>query len=54
MADYQEMYGRLFRAITKSIEILQQVQQETEELYLSAEENIVQVFPGKEELDKKD
>ena len=38
MADYQEMYLTLFRAMTKSIEILQLAQQKTEELYLSAEE----------------
>lgn len=36
MADYQEMYRRLFRATTKAIDILQKAQQETEELYIAS------------------
>lgn len=36
MADYAELYRRLFRATTKAIDLLQRAQQETEELYISA------------------
>lgn len=36
MADYQEMYRRLFQATTKAIDILQKAQQETEELYIAS------------------
>lgn len=36
MADYQEMYRKLFQATTKAIDILQKAQQETEELYISS------------------
>ena len=38
MPDYAEMYRVLFRAQTKAIELLQKAQQETEEMYISAEE----------------
>ena len=37
MPDYAEMYKMLFRSQTKAIQILQQAQQETEELYISDE-----------------
>jgi hypothetical protein len=37
MPDYAEMYKKLFRSQTKAIQILQQAQQETEELYISDE-----------------
>ncbi len=36
MANYPEMYNKLFQATTKAIAILQQAQVETEELYISA------------------
>lgn len=36
MADYAELYRRLFRATAKAIDLLQRAQQETEELYISA------------------
>lgn len=41
MADYREMYLRLFRATTKAIEMLTEAQQECEEIYLSAEEEML-------------
>lgn len=46
MADYKKMYVRLFRAVTQSIELLQEAQQDCEELYLSASEPELSVFPG--------
>ena len=46
MADYAEMYKHLFRSVIKAIEILQVAQQETEEIYLSAEKpNITLILP---------
>ncbi len=36
MADYREMYRKLFQATTKAIDLLQTAQQETEELYISS------------------
>lgn len=38
MADYREMYRKLFQATTKAIDILQKAQQETEELYISSDQ----------------
>lgn len=38
MADYQKMYRKLFQATTKAIELLQQAQQETEEIYISSDQ----------------
>jgi hypothetical protein len=38
MADYQEMYRKLFKATTKAIDLLQKAQQETEELYISSDQ----------------
>ncbi|MGI5986317.1 MAG: hypothetical protein GXY01_05145 [Clostridiales bacterium] len=37
MANYKEMYENLFRSMTKAISIMQQAQQETEEMYITAE-----------------
>ena len=53
MADYKEMYLKLFRATTEAIAILQRVQQETEDLYISEEEPKLVVFPLPEEENKK-
>lgn len=36
MPDYKEMYQTLFRSMTKATMILQEAQQVTEEMYLSA------------------
>ena len=38
MADYRKMYLTLFSAITDAIAILQKSQQDTEELYISADQ----------------
>lgn len=38
MADYREMYRKLFQATTKAIDLLQVAQQETEELYISSDD----------------
>lgn len=37
MADFQQMYKILFNAVTDCIKILQEVQLQTEELYISYE-----------------
>lgn len=46
MADYKEMYLRMFQAATRSIELLQQAQRDCEELYLSAAGPKLTVLPG--------
>jgi hypothetical protein len=38
MPDYQEMYAKLFNQITNVIEELQQIQRQTEELYMQSKE----------------
>jgi hypothetical protein len=45
MADYQKMYTKLFRAVTKSITLLQEAQRETEEIFISADEPNIVVLP---------
>jgi len=49
MPDYAKMYCELFRAITKSIEILQQAQVSAEDIYISAKEPVISVLPEHEE-----
>lgn len=44
MADYQKMYLKLFNKVTDVIEELQQVQRETEELYIQGEETELTVL----------
>ncbi len=39
MADYQKMYSQLFNKITDVIIELQQIQEQTEELYIQSEES---------------
>ncbi len=46
MPDYRELYFKLFRATADAIEILEAAQQECEELYISAEEPKLSLFPG--------
>lgn len=36
MADYREMYRKIFISASKAIEILQKAQQEAEDLYIQA------------------
>jgi len=38
MADYKEMYLRLSRKVNQAVILLQEIQQETEEMYISAED----------------
>ena len=51
MPDYAEMYKKLFRSQTKAIQILQQAQQETEELYISDEGPDLTVLQPQENKD---
>ena len=46
MPDYKEMYLKLFNSITNAIEILQQAQIETEEIYITSddENNVVKII----------
>ena len=39
MADYKEMYKKLFRAVTQATDILQKAQLECEEIYINSSEN---------------
>ncbi|MFT9078138.1 hypothetical protein [Ethanoligenens sp.] len=48
MADYQQMYRKLFQATTKAIDLLQTAQQETEELYISSDEAELHLFTEKD------
>lgn len=43
MPDYKEMYLHLFRRVTQTIEILQTVQRETEDIFVNSKE--VKVVP---------
>ena len=54
MADYAKMYARLFNAQTRAIEILQQAQQETEEMYISAPESTLTVLQPKKSDEEPD
>jgi len=49
MADYKEMYKRLFQSQTKAIDILIKAQQDTEEMYISAPETNVKVLRPEED-----
>ncbi len=50
MADYKEMYLKLFNKVTDIIEELQKVQRETENLYIeSSEPQIIVQEQGKTE-----
>lgn len=52
MPDYQKMYKTLFNEVSNTIERLQIIQQEVEELYISAEEPLwLEDYP-KEEMKK--
>ena len=48
MEPYREMYYKLFNATSKAIEVLQEIQKEVEELYISVDENSIMVFHEKE------
>ncbi len=44
MPDYAAMYKRLFKSQTQAIEILQKGQQDTEEMYISARDPVLQLL----------
>ena len=44
--DYQKMYFALFNAITDTIDVLQKVQQATEEIYISEPDPIIKIIPS--------
>jgi len=44
MPDYKEMYQKLFGLTTKAIAILQEAQQATEEMYISAKPPNIRVL----------
>ena len=51
MPDYEKMYQTLFCSMTRAITIMQQAQQTTEEIYLSAEPpdiRILNIIQGKD------
>ena len=48
MPDYAKMYRKLFNAQSDAIALLQQVQQETEEMYISAPEPDIRALTPKE------
>lgn len=50
-ADYRQMYLKLFNKVTDVIEELQQVQQETEELYIKGSEAGLAVLKPKQDDD---
>lgn len=54
MLDYKEMYQFLFRSQTKAIEILQEAQKFTEEMYISAEEPKITLLNCKKEETNKE
>ena len=45
VADYKEMYLKLFRATTKAADLLEQAQRECEEMYIRASDPPLRVFP---------
>lgn len=55
MPDYLAMYRQLFQAQTQAIEILQQAQLATEEMYINAPEPEIRVLdlPKPDDNDKK-
>lgn len=55
MTTYTEMYGTLFRAMTKAITLLQGAQQQTEEIYITAKDPvIIRLQPLKDGDENKD
>ena len=55
MPDYAAMYKRLFNSQTTAIQILQEAQQDTEEMYIEAPEPTITVLKRKKpDEDKQD
>jgi len=53
MPDYQAMYASLFRNVTTAIDILQNAQCQTEEMYISSEPPDIRVIDTNKTEDKK-
>ena len=53
MPDYKEMYAKLFRSQTKAINILQEAQKETEDMYIEEEPPSIVLLPT-EQADTED
>lgn len=45
MPNYQKMYALLFNAVTDAVQMLQQAQQQTEEIYISGDDPIIRIMP---------
>ena len=52
MADYQKMYSMLFNAVTDVVDKLQEVQKATEELYILAEEAVIELMDQAEQVEQ--
>ena len=52
MSDYKKMYFALFNAMTDAIEILQNAQLKTEEIYESGKEAVLIVLPHADQKDE--
>ena len=52
MADYKKMYVTLFRKVTKAIDLLQDAQLATEEIYISSDQPVIQLIKDDEEPPK--
>lgn len=46
MPDYSELYKEIFQAVTKAVDILQEAQIRTEEIYISSEPTAITVLHG--------
>ena len=51
MSDYAKMYHKLFNAMTDAIEVLQQAQRETEDMYVSAKEPEIHLLHSEDEAE---
>lgn len=51
MANYKEMYEKLFRSQTKAIHILQEAQQATEDMFIEAKEPDIRLLSIPENKD---
>ncbi len=54
MPDYKNMYETLFGAATQAMMVLQQAQQQTEEMYISAEPPDIRALDRKGRIDDGD
>ena len=54
MPDYAAMYKKLFQSQTRAIQILQEAQQETEEMYISAPDSDIESLGTTEQAHNAD